>query len=444
MPVHGISGIPGHGKTSLMMEDLVDQVETNNKHEKSGTPQLEVHGVALRSRPLFASGIDGLVDGLVTDLPDPRLWNEVDFDSPGVCACTSGVASVLVKEGLVRFCPAVYGKPPAETAEWLLQMELGRPHAHKVPDGSKLYIDEAWKWFGHQEDARGAKPPEHVTAIAEHRHRGIDFVMTFQSPKQIYPFLRPLMGPHWHVVRRFGSPLIDVYQWGELVEEVQSQTYRDRATKVSRTLPTKQRPLYKSASAHTIKMKIPMKAIAAGLAVVVAFPVIYFVIQSLRPEAIASGVTGEGREPGLPGDGPKSSTGSNAQADKLQTPEEYAAQFKPRIAGVHGSQPMFDGRKVATVPAQYCFITGSGLETTCRCVTEQATPVLDVLDTVCRDWALHGRYDPFKAPATESRVAPVFVPDTPAPEDGPRFGGVMNGSALDVGSGSSAAAIQGK
>lgn len=390
MPFHLITGIPGHGKTSLMMEMLAEAVERNNKHLASGKPQLVVNGQELIERPLYAAGIDGLVDGLVNVLEDPTRWQD-------------------------------------------------------LPDGSLIFVDECWKWFGHLDDARGKPPPHHVQGIAEHRHKGMDFIGTSQGPRQIYPFMRPLIGPHWHVVRRFGSQLIDVYKWGELAEDPQSQGMRERGEKQVRTLPTKQRPLYKSASAHTIKTKIPKKVIVGALVALLALPIAVFAIKSLDPRAIAAGATGA-PETAPAVDGATTADGPKGSKAKELTPEEYAAQLLPRIAGVHGSQPIFDGRQARTTPATYCVISGAELETKCRCYTEQVTRILDVTELVCREWARYGRYDPYRGPPQSSSSIAFAPPPSARPDqdDGPRFGGVVPGDPLQIGSGKAAGAVQGK
>ncbi|KFA32064.1 hypothetical protein KWG_0108740, partial [Xanthomonas vasicola pv. vasculorum NCPPB 1381] len=69
-------------------------------------------------------------------------------------------------------------------------------------------------------------------------HRGLDFVWTTQQPNQLYPFVRGLIGAHTHVVRRFGTKMIDVFRWGELNEEIKSSAKRDLAQRTTRLLPS--------------------------------------------------------------------------------------------------------------------------------------------------------------------------------------------------------------
>ncbi len=77
-------------------------------------------------RPLFAAGIDGLQHGLATVLEDPRQWNAKDAEGH-----------------------------------------------YLVPNGAIIFIDEAWKWFGHLHDASRQPTPHYVLELAEHRHRGL-------------------------------------------------------------------------------------------------------------------------------------------------------------------------------------------------------------------------------------------------------------------------------
>lgn len=395
MPYEIYTGMPGGGKTSLLVERLLEAHALNLKHRKSGKPQIVINGVEYLERPLYVAGVDSLQDGLAEPLEDPSKWQD-------------------------------------------------------LPDGSLIFVDEMWKWFGHLEDASRKPPPPHVQGIAEHRHKGMDFIGTTQGPGQIYPFMRPLLGPHHHVVRRFGSTFIDVYTWGELVQDPQSQGMRERGTKTTRTIPSIGHKLYKSAAAHTIKTKIPFKLIGTGLACLLALPLLWFGLQKMRPGAIAHLGKAEAAEGQLAGTGGSASDGPH-QGKAVLSATEYAAQFVPRILGLHGSEPIFGERTAKSEPATYCMISGSGADQHCGCYTEQATKIYDVVDSVCRDWATHGRYDPFRAApkAVESgiarigskekdgpgyTIAPNGYPPVVPQVDGPHLGGIGSGSPLDVGS----------
>lgn len=343
MPIHLITGIPGHGKTANAVKLLMEAAKRGD-------------------RPLYACGIDGLMDGLANPLDDAAKWQD-------------------------------------------------------CPDGSLIVVDEAWKWFGHLHDARGKPTPPHVLDLAEHRHRGMDFIWTAQGPGQLYPFVRPLIDQHWHCVRRFGTQLIDVYKWGELVEDVKSQAMRDRAQKDPSALPTETFANYKSASVHTIKARIPWKVWAIPVCFLLAGICAYYVYQGLRPDAVAAMVQGEGK-PGLPGDpsqfpmGPRSKA---ATADEPMTAQGWLDRLLPRFPGLHGSAPVFDQREVLAVPRRFCVISGQGSDTRCGCYTEQVTPLPDVPPTVCLHIARWGEYDAFRGELVAGQPHELFQPTAESP-----------------------------
>lgn len=307
-------------------------------------------------RLVYASGIDGLNVPGVLDLPDPRRWND---------------------------------KTP--TGEYL------------VPDGAIIFVDEAWKHFGHLQDAKCAPNPPHVLALAEHRHRGIDFVWTTQMPNQLFPFARGLIGSHTHVVRRYGTHFIDLFTWGELQEDVKSAAKRELAQRKTTTLPAATFDKYKSATLHTIKRRIPIKIIAFPLVIVAAIVVGYLAYQRMKPDALTARLTGQESSAAQAALTPSGS--GNSGKVIYRTAAEYAIAFTPRIKQMPWTAPGFDGRPVVAEPSVFCSVAGAGetatgyeSQETCHCLTEQGTKFL-LDDLECRTLAREGApYNPFKAP----------------------------------------------
>ncbi|MFC6838835.1 zonular occludens toxin domain-containing protein [Xanthomonas theicola] len=338
MPIEVFTGLPGNGKTLLMVEHL-------HKVAEQGT------------RPVFAAGIDGLKPGLATALDDPRDWNKRDADGN-----------------------------------------------HLVPDGSLVYVDEAWKWFGHLHDASRQATPAHVLALAEHRHRGIDFVWTTQMPNQLYPFARALVANHHHVVRRFGTQLIDVYTWQELQEDVKGISKRDVALRKTRMLPKEHFADYTSATLHTIKRKIPFRVLALPAMAVAAAIFAAIAYLSLRPDTMAAKVTGAGPHAAQAASG---QAGESVQRDRnvprFVDATDYAKQHLPRFESMPWTAPVFDQRDITADPALYCMSSGEGLDgrgvrrgLSCTCYTEQST-VYDIAEGECRRIARRGPvYNPYR------------------------------------------------
>jgi len=317
------------------------------------------------SRPIFAAGIDGLDPGLATVLDDPRHWNNKDADGNYI-----------------------------------------------VPDGSLIFIDEAWKWFGHLHDATRQQTPRHVLELAEHRHRGLDFVWTTQQPNQLYPFVRGLIGSHAHVVRRFGTKMIDVYRWGELNEEIKSLAKRDMAQRTTRLLPAQVFGQYKSAEVHTIKARIPFKVMLLPVLVVVALVFAYLAYRSLTSSGVTGGEGKEGTQSASADAAPSPfrPAGAKEEAPRWPTAAAYAKDHLPRISTMPWTAPVFDDRQARSDPQLVCMSSMEGLdaqgvrqEASCRCLTEQGT-AYELSQPECRTLARNGPvYNPYRERSEDRR-----------------------------------------
>lgn len=346
MPIELFTGLPGNGKTALMVERLLDAAKD-------------------ASRPIFAFGVEGLEPGVATVLPDPKLWNSKD-----------GQGNYL------------------------------------IPDGALIFVDEAWKWFGHLHDATRQATPPHVLSLAEHRHRGIDFVWTTQMPNQLYPFARALVANHHHVVRRFGTQLIDVYTWQELQDDPKSNQRREVALKNTRMLPKEVFDSYKSATLHTIKRKLPFRVVALPFLVVAAIFAAWLAYRTLRPDAMAAKV--KGPKAAQADSAPVSVGDSSRHGPRFASTADYAAAHIPRIATMPWTAPVFDDRQVTADPQLYCMSSGEGIDGqgkqrdfSCTCYTEQST-MYDLPDAECRMLARKGAvYNPYRQQASQQSAMPA-------------------------------------
>lgn len=317
------------------------------------------------NRPIFAVGIDGLDPGLATVLDDARHWNDKDAEGNYI-----------------------------------------------VPNGSLIFVDEAWKWFGHLHDATRQQTPRHVLELAEHRHRGLDFVWTTQQPNQLYPFVRGLIGAHSHVVRRFGTKMLDVYRWGELNEEIKSLAKRDMAQRTTRLLPSQVFGQYKSAEVHTIKARIPLKVLALPLMALVGLGLAYWAYTLLRPSAVTGVADTKGTQSASADAAPAhAGTGSRKEdAPRWPSAAAYAKDHLPRISTMPWTAPVFDDRQARSDPQLVCMSSMEGLdaqgvrqEASCRCLTEQGT-AYELSQPECRTLARNGPvYNPYRERSEDRR-----------------------------------------
>lgn len=310
-------------------------------------------------RPIFAVGIDGLQPGLATELADAKDWNKRD-----------------------------------ESGDYI------------VPHGSLIFVDEAWKWFGHLHDATRQATPKHVLELAEHRHRGLDFIWTTQQPNQLYPFVRGLIGTHHHVVRRFGTRMIDVFTWGELCEDIKSSAKRDLAQRKTRTLPSAVFGAYKSAEVHTIKAKLPLKVLAVPVLLIAAVVLGWWSIKLLRPDAFSQTLTGKQTANAAQAASPSGTVpvgSGDTSKPKWENRTDYARAHLPRFGTLPWTAPVYDQRPITADPQLFCMSSlegraadGSRLDASCTCLTEQGTRY-ELSQPECRTVARHGQpYNPYK------------------------------------------------
>jgi zona occludens toxin (predicted ATPase) len=349
MPIEIRTGKPGNGKTAFLMVDLMADAKKGE-------------------RPIVASGIDGLQPGIATILEDPTKWNEIDPSGPPECTCD---------------------KHP-------------EPHAHYLRNGAKWYVDEVWKWFGHLHNAARQQTPDHVLALAEHRHRGIDMVWTTQGPNQIYPFARPLVAQHRHYVRRYNTQFVDVFSWEELQEEVKNPARREAGMRTTTALPKQVFGTYKSASEHTIKARIPRQVIMLPLMILAVVAMGWGVFAWLKPDAPDTKTDASAATESAVADPALASQGG-PRAPKYATVADYVTAHTPRISTAPWSAPVFDERNVESDPLLVCMIAGAGEDVdgehrdeSCSCRTEQGTPYA-LPAAECRMVARQGApYNPYR------------------------------------------------
>jgi zona occludens toxin len=137
-----------------------------------------------------------------------------------------------------------------------------------LPDGSFLVIDEVQKIWPTRSSARAV--PVGVSSLAEHRHRGFDFIIITQDTGLLDAWVRKFVQRHYHFDRPFGGPFAYHYIYEGCLEkpadQTKSQSFIGEAKKI---FPDKSiYPLYDSATIHTVKFKLPLKVkLAIGFVV---------------------------------------------------------------------------------------------------------------------------------------------------------------------------------
>ena len=298
-------------------------------------------------REVFVCGVEGLKQGEFNELDDPREWQD-------------------------------------------------------CPDGSLIVVDEAWKWFG-LDAQRATKLPDdpRIVALAEHRHRGFDFILTGQIPGQFCSYVKGQCGRHIHVVRKFGTTMAQRFEWGAVVASPNNTTERKRGTESAWSYPKEVYSLYRSATLHTVKRKIPLKVLALPVVALLAVVLIVYGVtrfagvgDNLQQSITGQGANAEGASATEHRAMPVAKGGVGiAGLTRWDTPEQYLLAHLPRIEGIPGSAPIFDDRVPKSEPRMYCVQVGKS----CGCYTEQVTPI-KVGKKMCMEAARFGVYDPYREP----------------------------------------------
>lgn len=258
-----------------------------------------------------------------------------------------------------------------------------------LPDGSIVIIDEAQKVWGQR---RSGDVPPHIRKLSEHRHRGFDFVLITQHPTMLDTYVRKLIGEHSHLIRQFGMQAAKVITWGECYEDPQSLATRQRGTESLWRYPKECYELYKSATMHTVKKRIPFRLAIIPVFVILAAVLGWFALGSMG-DLVGTDVSPDAIPAALASVGP-ASAGVRRDGVKYADALEYVQAHVPRVDGMPWSAEVFDGRGTRTEPDIMCVISEAK---GCRCYTEQMTRVrLGIYR--CNSIAKDGIYNPYRRP----------------------------------------------
>lgn len=231
------------------------------------------------------------------------------------------------------------------------------------PVNSIVVIDEAQRVY--RPRPTGSKVPDIVAAFETHRHTGVDFWLITQDQTFIDANARKLVKRHWHIHETyFGNYLLEWVGLG------------DPGLKSSRELARRDKykpnpqvfDLYKSAEAHTkVKRKLPWFVYLFVAAIISLLAVSYFVWTRISAANKAPEAQAVQTAPQKAGEAPPSRESSG----RIQTPQEYLAQYTERIDGLPHTAPAYDEitkPKVAPEP-----VGCVAYEDKCRCITQQGT-----------------------------------------------------------------------
>jgi zona occludens toxin len=274
---------------------------------------------------------------------------------------------------------------PVEGGELSSWKQIDIKDWQSIPDGAIFLVDECHNDFPVR-STRDALP-EYVRMLAEHRSRGFDFFLITQHPLNMDSFVRRLIsapGWHRHLKRASGAPLVSVLTWPAVNDKCEKNGAGTSASTEMVRYPREVFDWYESTSLNTAKIKIPFQA-KMLLASVLLVPLLGWygyktMNQRFAPKETVSAAPVAAPELGA--------TAAKPQA--VQTPEQYAESFEPRVAGLAYTAPRYDElTKPSNVPyPAACIQMGKR----CECYTQQATK-LPVPLALCSDIVKGGYFN---------------------------------------------------
>lgn len=284
----------------------------------------------------------------------------------------------------------------------------------KQPDGTIFIIDECHEVMPTR-TGPGSKVPSHIQALAAHRHRGFDFFLITQHPKNMDAFVRRLIadpGWHRHLKRRNGSQFVAQLEWASVYERCEKPDSGKTATIAHIKYPTEVFDWYVSTSLDTAKFRIP-KQLYIIIAALIAVPLFIFAVvmylrgiasdeqQNPAPQSTSSSLSGATLIPSM--------RRSTDQSEVLNA-EQLAQTFMPRFLDQAYSAPRYDELtkpKRAPYPAA-CVIRVAQIND-CKCYTQDATPYHTSIAT-CQRIAREGVFlDWQEASIAVSPLAPAVA-----------------------------------
>jgi len=305
----------------------------------------------------------------------------------------STVVDYVEKENKLQ---AEQGKPPREVyyhgipeltiAGWHL-MENPEDWIN-LPSHSIIVIDECQSTF--RPRAASVKPPPYISEFETHRHKGLDFFLLTQHPMLVDGNIRRLAGKHYHVVRFYGFQKSTIHEFQSVRDNVDKNTKNSIETHF--VYPKKVFNWYKSADAHTMKKRIPMRLVIVILLPIIGVIAAYFAYQSITKIQTDPSKQVDQLKNGKPNaDGtPSTHTSLNEQRPKLN----YVTARLPEVADIPSSAPIYE-KVIDPVTAPYPAACVRSNTQGCNCYTQQATR-MEIDEAICLKIVANGIFIDWK------------------------------------------------
>lgn len=241
-----------------------------------------------------------------------------------------------------------------------------------LPSHSIIVIDECQSTF--RPRAASVKPPPYIADFETHRHKGLDFFLMTQHPMLIDGNIRRLAGKHYHVVRFYGFQKSTIHEFQQVRENCDKNLKNSISTHF--VYPKEVFNWYKSADAHTVKKRVPMRLIMIVLMPILAVVLAYFAVQSLYK--IQTDPTKEMEKIGNAGTHNNKNDNQGTKAPNAQKSQDrpltFAELHTPEVADFPHTAPIYaDVTKPTSAPFPSACVMSKSKG--CQCFSQQGTKI---------------------------------------------------------------------
>lgn len=283
---------------------------------------------------------------------------------------------------------------------------------YNFEDNAVFVIDEIQQVFPRR--APNIKPPAGVSRLDTHRHRGFDFYIITQKPKNFDFEARGYVGRHLHYERAFGREGTRQLEWQEACDDPSDYHKRQEAQVTRIKFDKKFYDVYKSAEVHTHKPRIPKKVwyfVAAIVGTLGLGGYAYASIMGRSEVKQEESFRSDQYQPIPKSPGLIDSIGPSF--DSYST-AKYLEDHTPRVDGLDWTAPVYDGvTEVQTFPRPQC--VRFEYRNVCKCYSQQATP-MSVPEEMCNAIVDGGWFNPYKEELAQVEGRQAQQPPTTAPD----------------------------
>lgn len=298
------------------------------------------------------------------------------------------------------------------------------PHKwYELPENCIIVIDEAQRFFGVR-DPRQPVPP-YIQALETIRHQGQEIVFITQDHRFLDVNIRRLCGCHIHFKRILSSQKLVRYEFLE-ASDFDKPSVLTGGDKTYINIDKRLFGVYKSASTHHFKIKVPKKMYLFVGLILFALYLGYYVFSSFSSKSAQADekvgdTTSKPLSVGSVVDNVTKGVSGGDKKDKPMTLQEYLSYYQPRINGLPHTAPAYDKlTEPQTYPRLSCVMTESetfikanegriatkrinSVLTACTCYTQQATLYAIPFNT-CQNIVENGYFDPAKPDVNNDKV----------------------------------------